>query len=146
MKWTLPLLVHILVVTTMQRVNLSVKKIFNVEIFSRSKILHFARIYFHKMSILKFFTWMAFGELIYIEVNYVPHRGFIFVSDPVTQFLSYNWPLNQPTFRCSNSAMETPKQFVKFVQRHQNDVFDVILVSLLLTLNRFQTPIRYFFR
>ena len=67
-------------------------------------------------------------------------------SDPVTQFLSHNWPLNQPTFRWSNSAMETPKQFVKFVQRHQNDVFDVILVSLLLTLNRFQTPIRYFFR
>ena len=55
-------------------------------------------------------------------------------SDPVTQFLSYNWPLNQPTFFCSNSAMETPKQF------------DVILVSLSLTLNRFQTLIRYFFR
>ena len=38
--------------------------------------------------------------------------------------------------------METPEQCVSSVQnwhkRHQNNVIDVILVSLLLTLNKFQ--------
>ena len=47
----------------------------------------------------------------------------------------------QPAFTCSNSTIETPEQCVKSVQsyqlKHQSDVIDVVLVSLLLTLNRF---------
>ena len=51
--------------------------------------------------------------------------------------------LNQPAFTYSKSTMERPEQRVKYVQslqqRHQDDVSDVVLVSLLLTLNRFHT-------
>ena len=46
----------------------------------------------------------------------------------------------KPVFTCSVSTMETPEQCVKPVNsqryRHQN-VIDVVLVSLLLTLNKF---------
>ena len=48
-----------------------------------------------------------------------------------------------PAFTCSKSTMQTPEQCVKFVQskqyRPQNDVTDVVLVSLLFALNIFQT-------
>lgn len=46
----------------------------------------------------------------------------------------------QPTFTCWNSAMDTLQQYVKSFRssqwRHQNDVIEVLLVSLLLTWNR----------
>ena len=44
----------------------------------------------------------------------------------------------QLVFSCSKLTMETPEQCKKCV-RHQNNVIDVILVSLFLALSRFQT-------
>ena len=48
----------------------------------------------------------------------------------------------QPLFTCFKTTMETPGQCVKYVKswrlRRQNDVIDVVLVSLLLTLYRFR--------
>ena len=35
--------------------------------------------------------------------------------------------------------METPEQYVKFVQRYQNDAIDIVLLFLFLGLNRFHT-------
>ena len=57
---------------------------------------------------------------------------------------SPNMPMKkqtQQTFTRSKSTIETLEKDVKYVQkylRHQNDMNDVILVSLLLTLNIFQ--------
>ena len=46
-------------------------------------------------------------------------------------------------FTCSNLSTETLEQSVKYVesyqQRHQNYINDIILASLLLALNIFQT-------
>ena len=45
----------------------------------------------------------------------------------------------QPAFTCSKLTIETLEQGVKYIQskqqRYQNDANDVVLVSLLLTLN-----------
>ena len=50
---------------------------------------------------------------------------------------------NTDTFHAvtfSNSLMETPKQYVKFLksyqERHQNNLNDVAVVSFLLTFNK----------
>ena len=47
--------------------------------------------------------------------------------------------VTQLTFDCSNSTIETLEKGVKYVQslqyKHQNDIIDVILVFLWLTLN-----------
>ena len=49
----------------------------------------------------------------------------------------------QPATTCSKLTTETLEQDVKYVQseqqRHQNDANGVVLVSLLLTLNKFRT-------
>ena len=49
----------------------------------------------------------------------------------------------QLKFTCSNLTIETPGKGVKYVQskqkKHQNDVNDVVMVFLLLTLNIFDT-------
>ena len=45
----------------------------------------------------------------------------------------------QQIFTCPMSTMETLEKGVKYVQRHQNEVVDVALVLLLLTLNIFHT-------
>ena len=46
----------------------------------------------------------------------------------------------QLTFTCSNSTIETLEKGVKYVQslqlKHQNDVIEVVLVFLLLTLKQ----------
>ena len=46
----------------------------------------------------------------------------------------------QLTFTCSNSTTETLEKGVKYVQslqlKHQNDVIEVVLVFLLLTLKQ----------
>ena len=46
----------------------------------------------------------------------------------------------QLTFTCSNSTTETSEKGVKYVQslqlKHQNDVIEVVLVFLLLTLKQ----------
>ena len=57
---------------------------------------------------------------------------------------SWLWLFNsQPAFSCSQSTMETPKRYLYTVQSeqqgHQNDINDVVLVSLLLTFDRFHT-------
>ena len=53
---------------------------------------------------------------------------------------------SQPAFTCSNSTVETPEQCVQFFQgsqkRHQNNINNIVLVSLLLTLSRFPTFLR----
>ena len=52
------------------------------------------------------------------------------------------------TFTCLKSTKKTVGNGVKYVQklqqRHQNDVNDIVLVSLLLTLNISQTFFYYF--
>ena len=49
----------------------------------------------------------------------------------------------QPAFTCSKLTIETPEQGLKYVQNyqkgHQNDAIGIVLVSLLLTFNIFQT-------
>ena len=51
--------------------------------------------------------------------------------------------INQQTFTYSKLTIETPEKVVKHVQsyyyRHQMDVNELVLVSLLLTLNIFLT-------
>ena len=52
-------------------------------------------------------------------------------------------PNPQLAFTCSNLTIETLEQGVKYVQsqkkRHQSDAIDIVLVSLLLTLDMFHT-------
>ena len=51
--------------------------------------------------------------------------------------------LTKLTFTCSKSTIETLEKGVKYVQKntkkYQNDAIDVVLMSLLLTLNIFHT-------
>ena len=51
--------------------------------------------------------------------------------------------VRQPALSCSKPTMETPEQCVKHAQnlqlRRRNEVNDVVLMSLLLTLNRFRS-------
>ena len=57
--------------------------------------------------------------------------------------IDFKLTVNKPAFTCSKSTMKTQETFVKPIQswqkRHQNHAIDVRLLSLLLTLNRFQT-------
>ena len=58
-------------------------------------------------------------------------------------YMQSNWITDichYPGFTCSNSTIETPKQWEKSIQ----DLNDVVLVSSLLTLNRFHIMFWYF--
>ena len=53
------------------------------------------------------------------------------------KFCCYLKQVCQPAFTCSKLTMKTPEKIVKSVQRCQDDVNDIVLVYLLITLNRF---------
>ena len=64
-----------------------------------------------------------------MNVLYLFNLGHVFTARPATT--------------CSRSTMDTLEQCVKSIQsqqyKHQSDVAEVLLVSLLLTLNKFHT-------
>ena len=53
----------------------------------------------------------------------------------------FNFMITQLTFNCSKSTIEIVEKGVRYVQsyqqKHQNDVIDVFLLLLFLTLNIF---------
>ena len=55
--------------------------------------------------------------------------------------IPFFWTCTKQRFTCSKSAIETLAIGVEYAQseqkRHQNDIIDIVLVFLLLTLNMF---------
>ena len=70
-------------------------------------------------------------------------KGFSFIIFSRHSPPSFSVGESQPLFTSSKSTMETPDYYVKSAQskhqRHQHDVNDGVLMSLLLTLSRFFT-------